>query len=47
MKLADRSDFATGITTHALTVDKAGNVYVGDTETRSSSLRRRRYERFH
>ncbi len=26
-----RSDFATGITTHALAVDKAGNVYVGDT----------------
>jgi len=27
-----RSDFAMGITTHALAVDKAGNVYVGDTE---------------
>ncbi len=26
-----RSDFATGITTYALAVDKAGNVYVGDT----------------
>jgi len=26
-----RSDFATGITTSALAVDKAGNVYVGDT----------------
>jgi sugar lactone lactonase YvrE len=26
-----RSDFATGITTHALAVDKAGNVYAGDT----------------
>lgn len=26
-----RSDFATGITTHALAVDKTGNVYVGDT----------------
>jgi sugar lactone lactonase YvrE/tetratricopeptide (TPR) repeat protein len=26
-----RSDFATDITTHALAVDKAGNVYVGDT----------------
>ncbi len=26
-----RSDFAVGITTHALAVDKAGNVYVGDT----------------
>ena len=28
-----RSDFATGITTYALAVDKAGNVYVGDTGT--------------
>src|SRR6266496_6095563 len=28
-----KSDFATGITTHALAVDKAGNVYVGDTGT--------------
>ncbi len=27
-----RSDFATGITTYALAVDKAGNIYVGDTE---------------
>src|SRR5262245_24942293 len=27
-----RSDFATGITTSVLAVDKAGNVYVGDTE---------------
>src|SRR5438093_2459531 len=27
-----RSDFATGITTYALGIDKAGNVYVGDTE---------------
>ena len=26
-----RSDFATGITTYALAVDKAGNVFVGDT----------------
>src|SRR5947208_12658736 len=26
-----RSDFAVGITTHALAVDKAGNVYVGET----------------
>jgi sugar lactone lactonase YvrE len=26
-----RSDFAVGVTTHALAVDKAGNVYVGDT----------------
>jgi sugar lactone lactonase YvrE/tetratricopeptide (TPR) repeat protein len=26
-----RSDFATGITTYALAVDKAGNIYVGDT----------------
>ncbi len=26
-----KSDFATGITTYALAVDKAGNVYVGDT----------------
>jgi sugar lactone lactonase YvrE len=26
-----RSDFARGLTTHALAVDKAGNVYVGDT----------------
>jgi sugar lactone lactonase YvrE len=26
-----RSDFATGITTHALAIDKAGNVFVGDT----------------
>src|SRR6266498_1467029 len=28
-----KSDFATGITTYALAVDKAGNVYVGDTGT--------------
>src|SRR6266496_305039 len=26
-----RSDFAVGVTTHAMAVDKAGNVYVGDT----------------
>jgi sugar lactone lactonase YvrE len=28
-----KSDFATGITTYALAVDKAGNVFVGDTGT--------------
>jgi streptogramin lyase len=28
-----KSDFATGLTTYALAVDKAGNVYVGDTGT--------------